>query len=321
MTAISKSWVVVTDAASDADSPVDQALVQGLRDDLVNLDERMGGVSYPAGRGLQNHNHDGVNSALVEIGPNAIRNGSFEDGTNGWTITPYTGGSFTTNTANDMDGANALAITSTVTANGGAVALSGEFRSCMGSVPLAFVLKYKASVANVSSRARIIWYSDAQAQISTNDIYTSTNTPTVETFGAAILTAPSTARFYKVELTGGIPGSGSAAGTIYFDGVKGEQSLVRSVNGLTGNVAHTSVYAIGSFIVGRPADASLYPVGTTLGGSSLYSCSPGNYYDSGGGAWFIPTVTLVNTGSWNCVSPAEQRSGTSGYPGLWVRYA
>lgn len=222
MAAISKAWVTLTDAATDADSPVDQALVQGIRDDLVHLREWLG-ASYTAGA-VQDHNHDGQNSALVEIGPNAIRNGSFESDGAGWTITTYTGGSSAFNTANDMDGAKALALTSTSTVNGGGVATSNEYRTCTGGQKISVRLAYKASAANISSRARVIWYSDAQAQISTSDVYTTTNTPTTQTVVTTVLTAPSTARFYRVELTGGIPGSGSGTGTVYFDGVKAEFS-------------------------------------------------------------------------------------------------
>jgi hypothetical protein len=217
MTAISKNWVTLTDAATDADSPVDQALTQGYRDDLVHLREWLG-ASYTAGA-VQDHNHDGVNSALVEIGPNAIRNGSFEDGTNGWTLTAYTGGTVATNTANDMDGATALAVTSTSTANGGGDALSDEYVSCTGGLYYDFSVGVKASVANVSSKAEVVWYSDAKAQISAGTIYSTTNTRTGATKIGAHVLSPSTARFYRVKLTGGIPGSGSATGTVYFDGI------------------------------------------------------------------------------------------------------
>lgn len=315
MTAPTKAFVNILDTAVDPDSPLDTYLMTGLRDIGIHLKEVLYG-SYTA---TQNHNHDGTNSALVEIGPNAIRNGSFEQDGDGWTITPYTGGSHSFNTANDMDGAKALAITSTVTANGGAVALSGEFRSCIGGVALSFILAYKASVANVSSRARIIWYDGDQAQVSTSDIYTSTNTPTVATVGRTVVTAPSTARFYKVELTGGIPGSGSSAGTIYFDGVKGEVPQSLRLNGQNGDVVTTDLYAIGSTIIGRPGNDANYTVNTTIAGTSLYSCSTSAQTSSS--IWSGNSgQSLVNTGSWRCVSQAFG-DNVNGYPGQWVRYA
>lgn len=220
MPAPSKSFTVIADTAVDPDSPLDTALMTALRDNDIHIEEWLG-HDYTA---AQNHNHDGVNSALVEIGPNAIRNGSFEDGLAGWVINNYTGGSHGINTANDMHGAQCLAITSTSAANGGAVALSGEYQSCTNGQDVSITLSYKASAVNVSSRARIIWYDKAKAQISTSDVYSSTNTPTAQQYLTTVLTAPSNARFWRVELVGGVPGAGSAAGTIYFDGIKGDSA-------------------------------------------------------------------------------------------------
>lgn len=216
MPAISKSWVAIADGAVDPDSPLDTALMTGLRDDLVHLREWLG-AAYTAGA-VQNHNHDGSNSALVEIGANYLRNGSFEDGTNGWTLTPYTGGSIATNTSNDMDGATALGITSTVLANGGGDALSAAYISCTGGDVYQFGAALKASAANISSKIEVIWYDDAQSQISVSTIYSTSNTPTSKLRVGNALQAPATARYYRVKATGGVPSVGSGTGTVYFDG-------------------------------------------------------------------------------------------------------
>lgn len=68
MTAISKAFVVIADSAVDPDSPIDAALMTGLRDNDVHLREWVG-ASY-TGAAVQDHNHDGVNSAAIggEIG-------------------------------------------------------------------------------------------------------------------------------------------------------------------------------------------------------------------------------------------------------------
>jgi hypothetical protein len=215
MTAISKTWVTVADSAVDADSPLDQALMTALRDDLVHLREWIG-ASYTAGA-VQNHNHDGVNSAVIDIGPNFVRNGSFEDGLNGWTQNPYSGGSIGTNTANDLDGTTAASITSSSTVNGGGYVLSA-LTKCGGLAPYRFACALRASVANVSSRVEVVWYDDTQSQISVGTIYDSTNTPSTATLAERAFQAPSTARYFALRLTGGVPGAGSSAGTIYFDG-------------------------------------------------------------------------------------------------------
>lgn len=108
---------------------------------------------------------------------------------------------------------------------------------------------------------------------------------------------------------------------------------VTSLNGQSGAITNTSLYAIGSYVTGRPANTTAYAVDATLAGSSLYAI-PTNAYR--GASAFIAatsnttgtnpagsTVTgiLVNTGTWRCVSPAPTVSydGACGLAGLWVR--
>jgi hypothetical protein len=102
---------------------------------------------------------------------------------------------------------------------------------------------------------------------------------------------------------------------------------VTSLNGQTGAITDTTLYAIGSYITGRPANNSDYLVNTTLAGSSLYTnaCSVA-WYAAGG--YFIPyggsgtninsACINVGTGTWRCVSPAYGWS-SYGLSGLWVR--
>lgn len=217
MTAISKSWVSIADASVDPDSPLDTTLMTALRDDLVHLREWLG-AGYTAGA-VQNHNHDGANSEIIEIGSNAIRNGSFETGTTGWTMANYSGGSNAVQTSGASHGKKCWAATSTVLANGGASAISGEFVSVSAGDVVNVAAKLHASVANISAKVQIIWYDSADAQVSTSDAISYTNTPTSATlvYGAAV--APATARSYKINLIGGVPATGSATGTVYFDGV------------------------------------------------------------------------------------------------------
>ncbi len=218
MTAITKAWVVIADSAVDADSPVDQALMTGLRDDLVHLREWLG-ASYFAGA-VQDHNHDGVNSALVTgSGESLLKNGGFEDGTTSWTTTAFTGGTVAINTANDLEGTQALGFTSASTANGGGDALSAEVKVA-GNAPYRCAALVKASVANVSSKVEVVWYNKALSQISVDTIYTATSTPTTATPVGKIVVSPATARYARVRITGGVPGSGTSAGSIYFDALR-----------------------------------------------------------------------------------------------------
>ena len=113
---------------------------------------------------------------------------------------------------------------------------------------------------------------------------------------------------------------------------------VTSLNGQTGAIDNTTQYAIGSYVMGRPANTTSYN-NTTIAGSSLYATwSPyGTVYNAEGmtytagfgtigatnGQYFSvgPYSSLVNTGSWRCVSIAGSTSGSASSPGLWVRYA
>ena len=105
-----------------------------------------------------------------------------------------------------------------------------------------------------------------------------------------------------------------------FNGSTGAVTGVASMNGATGAVTNTNAYDIGSFVIGRPANATGYSVGATIAGSSLYSTSTvtnsyTNAWNSGAGQ------SLINTGSWRCVSAAFGTNANDGNSGLWVRYA
>lgn len=212
----SENYSAITTGEVDADSPLDASLLGKIRAAIINLHERLGG-SYDAT--IENHNHDGVNSALIEIGPNFVRNGSFESGTSGWTITQYTGGTVATNTGNDMDGATALAFTSTSVANGGGDATSAGFMTVSGGRSYRPSCMVKASTGNVSCQLEAIWYSDAQAQISATTVFSETSTPTSAAIRGGTVVAPSNARYAKLKFTGCVPGVGSSTGTVYVDGI------------------------------------------------------------------------------------------------------
>jgi hypothetical protein len=100
---------------------------------------------------------------------------------------------------------------------------------------------------------------------------------------------------------------------------------VTSLNGQTGAITNTSLYAIGSYVTGRPQNTDNYAVDSTIAGSSLYGCTPAGFYDgawgecSSGGTGNGAGQTLINTGTWRCVSTALQLSNARALAGLWVR--
>lgn len=168
---------------------------------------------------IEAHLHNGSDgSALIEVGPNELRNGSFESGTTGWTIVTYTGGTVAVNTSNPLDGAKSLAFTSTVLANGGGDAVSDEYLPVTGGKEYALNGAIKASVANVSAKLETIWYDNTKTQISATTMYSSSNVPTALTAIGKSVAAPAAARWRRAKFTGGVPATGSAVGTIYFDG-------------------------------------------------------------------------------------------------------
>ena len=217
MPATTKAWVTIADSAIDPDSPLDTTLMTALRDDLIHLREWLG-ASYPAGA-VQDHDHDGSNSKLIEIGPNYARNPSFETGTASWALTPFTGGSIAQTTTARGDGAGSLAVTSTVLANGGGEALQSGFTAVSGNEVYPFRVLAWGNAAGISAKAEVVWYDAAQSQISVDTIFTTTAVGTAILRRVGRFRAPSNARFCKIKLTGGMPGSGASTGTVYFDGV------------------------------------------------------------------------------------------------------
>lgn len=250
----------------DPQKPLTTTKLNQLFDNTVNLSERLSG-SYT--KDTIDHSHNGVDSALVPIGPNYLRNGSFEAGLAGWTATAYTGGTVASSTSTHMNGEKSLAITSTVLANGGGDVLSdeytpvteGEFYSLYGDVI--------ASVANISSKIEIIWYDSTLAQISASLVYSSLSTPTAFVHVGTQRVAPATARFMRVRVIGGEPALGAAVGTINFDGfaLGGAEALK------PGDVVYTSRTAanpgtlkMNGAAISRTAYAGLFAqIGTTFG--------------------------------------------------------
>lgn len=222
MTAISVTWTAKDASRLDPGKPITTGLKNSEWDNLTFLAEWLG-ASYLAGA-VQNHDHDGVNSAPIEALPNLVKNGSFErDGGGGvpagWTFTAYTGGSAAIVTSTQAHGRACVGITSTVLANGGGYYESANFFDVGGGEDYLVKLLWWASVAGVSATAEVIWYDASEAQISIDTIVNSASVGTSATENVARKTAPSNARLAKLRLTGGVPAAGTSVGSIYFDGV------------------------------------------------------------------------------------------------------
>ena len=141
--------------------------------------------------------------------------------------------------------------------------------------------------------------------------------------GTVVEITPSVALYANSAGNGGVTSVNGLTGAVTLS-----TGGVTSLNGQTGAITNTTAYAIGQVIVGRPANTASYAVNDTIAGSSLWNSCCGSYYANGGG--FSPGVglgtvlngpTLVNTGSWRCVSTAGSHSTSWGLSGIWVRYA
>lgn len=276
MPAITKSWTDIADTAVDPDSPITTGLMTALRDNAINVREWLG-AGFVAGA-VQDHNHDGVNSARVPIGPNLLRNGSFEDGEAGWTFVDFTGGSHAVSTAQRKDGAQSMAFTSTVLANGGAEGITDEFINVSEGLTYSFIFLVGASVANVSSKFEVVWYDAAKSQISTTVLYNVTSTPTALTLRITATTPPTNARWGRIRITGPVPGSGSATGTVYWDGIQMGASVIgNSAQILSGVVvqSHIASAAVGQAQLKTTTAAG--GVGVAVDGVATYSLAGGTY--------------------------------------------
>jgi hypothetical protein len=298
MAVITKTWTSISDTAIDPDSPITTGLMTALRDNAIHLREWLG-ASFVGGA-VQDHDHDGQNSALIEIGPNMLRNGSFESHDVGWTVTPYTGGSFVISTTQRQHGAKSLAITSTVLANGGALAVSNAYMPVGGGDVLQWQGWLWASATNVSSRLEAIWYDASLAQISASALVDLTTTPTSATEYQGTVTAPATARFVRVRCTGGVPAAGTNVGTTYFDGLALAMFAITQSLLLPAAVGQAQLKTT-SGSVSRTANG----LGTLVLPGGEYGFYPRSQFSSGGGGGYGFEIDIhTRTGQTGAVAAA-----------------
>jgi len=150
----------------------------------------------------------------------------------------------------------------------------------------------------------------------------------VNTSGQASLTTAVTGTLPVANGGTGLTSAGSNGNVLTSNGTSWVSSAppaggVTSLNGQTGAITNTTLYAIGSYVSGRPQDRTNYAPDATVAGSSLYIS--GTCVFRGGSNWNIPgagtvAVILVNTGTWRCMSNAVVDStGGVASAGIWVR--
>jgi hypothetical protein len=160
-----------------------------------------------------------------------VPNGSFELDSDSdsvpdeWVKTlPWPGGSFAIEGTDVIHGAKAIRFTHPGgSGNGGGYITSKNFIECTEKRLLILKWLHKSSVAGMLDKVEVIFYDRVKAQIGSPTVaYTSTTNPTTWTEQSAVITPPSTARFFKIQITGGDV-SVTTGGTSYWDGVEYSQ--------------------------------------------------------------------------------------------------
>ena len=207
----------------DPTKPITTSLLKEIVDNTEFVKQWLGDTFVDDA--ITDHNHDGVNSSKLAVGSghNLLSNGSFEQLSGNlpasWVYTVFSGGTLIADTSNNEHGVRGIVMTSASTANGGGDATVEAFVEVAEGLLYRWGALISASVINVSSKIEIFWSDDAEAPVSTSTVYNVTDTPTTPTLLKGVVTAPANARLAKIRVTGGVPGAGSATGSIRFDGV------------------------------------------------------------------------------------------------------
>jgi hypothetical protein len=148
--------------------------------------------------------------------------------------------------------------------------------------------------------------------------------------GTTVLTLPATSGTI-LTTTGGVA-PGTSGNVLTSNGTAWTSAAlpaggVTSLNGQTGAITNTSLYAIGSYVEGRAANTTSYAVDATLAGSSLRATPTGTRWVGALNTFCPPNETgninaicpTVSVGTWRCVSPSGGTSTDNLFAGLWVR--
>jgi len=153
---------------------------------------------------------------------NLAQNGSFEIDTDGdgepdnWTVTEYTNGTVERDSVDQRHGQYALKFTST--GDGGGYATSDFFEAQEG-LNYAVTFAIKSSVVDIHNTVEVVWYTAAQAVISTTSVYDDeTTNPTSWTYKTLEATAPTNARYGRIRVTGA-KDDNTTTGICWFDNV------------------------------------------------------------------------------------------------------
>lgn len=165
--------------------------------------------------------YNSINGVTLEV-----QNGSFEfdgdgDGVpEGWTFTPYPGGSGMIDTTDSAHGANCFKMIHPGGVGNGGGYLESIYYSISEIEFKLMEFALKTSVAGIKVIVQIRYFSSTKTDLSNDqDLYASTANPTSWSDISRLLIVPSTARFFKMRLIGGYTDT-NVAGSIYFDNIR-----------------------------------------------------------------------------------------------------
>lgn len=166
---------------------------------------------------------DPTTSVGTSIGDKPI-NGSFEDDTDAdgipdnWAVVEYTGGSVALDTTTSTYGESSLKFTS-VGAGGGVISTSDYYEVEAGKT-IGIRFSIISADADTLNKVQVNWYNASKVYLSTSDAYNDGATnPTTWTRKYTSVTAPATAKFAKILVTGVDPTSTTHSST-NFDNIE-----------------------------------------------------------------------------------------------------
>jgi len=166
-------------------------------------------------------NYGTTDSSSSSTADNLAPNGGFETDSNGdgipdgWTQTVSSGSTASIDTSDQIEAAQSWKLVSTGTA--GSNLISTSFIEIDQNQTYTLQFELKSSIAGVKNQVDVLWYTAAQATVSTTNVYTNAvSNPTSWTQKTGDLTPPSTARYAKIQL---YACNDTTAGTTAYDGI------------------------------------------------------------------------------------------------------
>lgn len=186
---------------------------------------------------------DGVSATT---GTSLPINGSFEDDIDAdgvpdnWTVVAYSGGTVTIDSTTSTHGAKSLKFTSS--GSGGGQASTTDYYEVEAGKVTGVRFSIISANANTFNKVQVYWYNAAQVFLSSNDAYSdATTNPTSWTRQYTTVTAPATAKYARIVITGVDPTSTTHSSTT-FDSFELDTGLTGSLTGpLTATAAELNV--------------------------------------------------------------------------------